>query len=170
MEHFASFAVPSRCDPLRTVSAQTLLLAASLTVPRTSPGQTPRELVGSLPGTTLVVTVTEGSREPRSIGSYSLRPYAPSDPAWPYDNHAAGAMRLRDGILADLLFGDLDADGEPDIVVVVRSVGSGGYPSADGFIVRGQQSTFAGHVAGLRPPDDPLIRLECLVRRQRRLP
>ena len=47
------------------------------------------------------------------------------DPAWPYDHYAAGAVRSRDGALDELVFGDLDGDAAPDIVVVVRSAGSG---------------------------------------------
>ena len=130
------------------------------------PAQTPRQLEGRLPGTTLIVTATGEPREPRSTGSYALRLYAPFDPAWPYDNYAAGAVRPRDGALADLLFGDLDGDAAPDIVVVVRSGGSGGYFSADGSLVRTQRLTFAGHVLGLSAPADPIIQLQRLVRRQ----
>ena len=128
--------------------------------------QSPRHLERRLPGTTLLVAATEGSREPRSIGSYALRLYAPLDPAWPYDNYVHGTVRPRDGGLVELRFGDLDGDAAPDIVVVIRSAGSGGYISADGFLVRGKRLTFAGHVAGVRHPADPLIQLRSLVRRR----
>ena len=111
-----------------------------------------------------MVTATEGAHEPRSIGSYALRLYAPLDPDWPYDNYVHGTVRPRDGVLVELRFGDLDGDAAPDIVVVIRSAGSGGYISADGFLVRANRLTFAGHVEGVRPPADPLIQLRRLVR------
>ena len=168
MDCFGLFTTDGRRGPLRAISA--LALAAVVVVPQASPAQSDRELAGTLPGTALVVTATEGSREPRSIGSYALRLYAALDTAWPYDNFVAGAIRPRDGGLDGLVFGDLDANGAPDIVVVVRSAGSGGYLSADGFVVRGKRLTFVGHVEGLSPLADPLIHLQGLVRRQRELP
>ena len=168
MNYFGSFAADCRRGLLRAISA--LAIAAVVVVPRTSPEQSDRELVGTIPGTTLVVTANEGVREPHSIGSYALRLYAPFDTAWPYDNYIDGAIRPRDGVLNGFVFGDLDADGALDIVVVVRSAGSGGYLSADGFVVRAKRLTFVGHVEGLSPLADPLIHLQKLVRRQRELP
>ena len=132
--------------------------------PPTVSAETLRQLEGRLPGTTLIVTATEGSREPHSIGSYALRLYAPYDPALPYDNYVAGTLRPRDGGLAELRFGDLDGDAALDIIVVIRSAGSGGYVSADGFLLRAKRLTFAGHVKGLRPTADPLIQLQRIVR------
>ena len=75
--------------------------------------------------------------------SYALRLYTPLNRALPYDNFVAGLVRRRDGANPDLLLPDLDSDEQPDVVLVIRSAGSGGYLSADGFIIT------AGHVAGL---------------------
>ena len=150
---------------LRSIPTQALLLVALIaSAPRTNSAEPPRHLEGRVPGTTLIVTATEGSQEPRSIGSYALRLYAPLDPAWPYDNFVDGALRPRDGGLAEVRFGDLDGDAALDIIVVIRSAGSGGYVSADGFLIRAKRLTFAGHVEGLRSAADPVIQLQRIVR------
>ncbi len=73
MDHLVACAACSPRGSLRAVLAQTLLLAAILAAPRTSSARTPPELVASLQGTTLEVTATEGSPEPRSIRSYAQR-------------------------------------------------------------------------------------------------
>ena len=155
-----------RTDRLRSPPALIVLLALVVSTPPIIPGEAPRHLAERLPGTPLIVTATEGPGEPRSIGSYALRLYSPYEPELPFDNYVDGAVRPRDGGLADLVFGDLDGDAEVDIVVVVRSAGSGGYISADGFIVSGQRLTLAGHVGGLRPRSDPLGQLQQLARRK----
>ena len=139
--------------------AATLLILLILPVPRGTAEDAAVRLAGTVPGTTLVVTASEGPKEPRSIGSYALRLYAPFDPAWPYDNYVSGAIRSRDGALDEIRFEDLDGDGSTDIVVVIRSAGSGGYLSADGFLVRGHRLSFLGHVGGLPPASDPVGRL-----------
>lgn len=103
-----------------------------------------------------IAVVAEGDFEPRSIGSYSLRIYAATDPRFPYDHFIAGVVRPRDGVVERVQFSDLDGDGSPEIVVIVRSVGSGGYLSADAFQLREKAPTLLATVAGLAPDDDPI--------------
>ena len=116
-------------------------------------------LDGVIPGSDAVVTVAEGPREPRSIGSYALRLYLPYDPAWPYDAFAFGLVRTRDGVVEALLFSDLDGDDANKVIVVVRSVGSGGYLSADAFGLRGRRLDLVGNVDGLPSNADPVAAL-----------
>ena len=112
-------------------------------------------LTGTVPANRLIVTVTEGPGEPRSIGSYALRVYEPLHPDFPYDRFIAGTVRKRDGVVEELLFRDLDDDGIEEAVVVVRSVGSGGYLSADAFRATEEGVTVAAAVEGLGPNSDP---------------
>ena len=122
-----------------------LLLGTSL--PGNTYAQSPEPaFVGRLPGTDFVVTVTEGPSEPRSIGSYAIRLYRPYDPAWPYNNFTDGMVRKRDGGVESLLFEDIDEDTSVDVIVVVRSAGSGGYLSADAYRVIDDRLNSAAHV------------------------
>lgn len=58
-----------------------LALLIALALAPAGRAQAPTALTGTVPGAGLVVTVTEGPHEPRSIGSYALRLYTPLDPA-----------------------------------------------------------------------------------------
>ena len=114
----------------------------------------------AIPGVPQVVVVAEGELEPRGVGSYSLRVYAAASPRFPYDDFVAGTVRPRDGRVEDVRFSDLDRDGVPDIVVVIRSAGTGGYLSADAFRLRGTALTLLGSVSGLPSDADPILALE----------
>ena len=104
--------------------------------------------------------VAEGRFEPRSTGSYSLRVYAGTHPRFPYDDFVTGTVRSRDGTIEDVRFFDLDDDGLLDIVVVMRSAGTGGYLAADGFGLRGRVLTLLGSVSGLPKDADPIAALK----------
>ncbi|MFM8820441.1 MAG: PliI family lysozyme inhibitor of I-type lysozyme, partial [Phenylobacterium sp.] len=91
----------------------------------------------------------EGEGEPRSIGSYALRLYKAGDPSFPYDAFIAGAVRPRDGTLEALNFADIDRDGRPEVIVVARSAGSGGYLSADAFRLQKDALVLAASKSGL---------------------
>ncbi len=106
-----------------------------------------------------MVVVAEGEREPRSIGSYSIRLYAVSNPEFPYDEFLHGLVVARDGFVEDVLLADLDADGGRELVVLVRSAGTGGYLSAQSFkMARGQVYPFRA-VADLPASADPMDQL-----------
>jgi len=83
-----------------------------------------------LPGGQIVM-VAEGAKEPRSVGSYSVRLYSGVNPAFPMDDFLTGIILPRDGFVEDILIEDLDADGYPEIIITQRSAGSGSYLAAD---------------------------------------
>ena len=139
------------------------LLLLGTCLPGPGYAQSPEPFVGRVPGTEFVVTVTEGPGEPRSIGSYAIRLYSPYDPAWPYDNFTGGMVRTRDGGVESLLFEDFDGDAAVDVVVVVRSAGSGGYLFADGYRVVDGRLDLAAQVEGLDWNADPVAALRTVV-------
>lgn len=116
-----------------------------------------------IPGTTKTVVVAEGQLEPRSTGSYSLRVYAGSNPRFPYDRFLAGVVRARDGSVVDVRFSDLERAGEPDIVVIIRSAGTGGYISADAFRLDTGVLSLIGAVSGLPATEDPVLALKARI-------
>jgi hypothetical protein len=134
-------------------------LAAGLALPLAAqPSDAPRahEVEAPIPGTAWVAVAAEGDGEPRSIGSYTLRVYSPAGDGGPRDRFVAGAIRPRDGTVEAIRFADLDRDGTPEIVVMLRSAGSGGYLSADAYRLRGGVPRYAASVEGLPRDDDPI--------------
>lgn len=102
------------------------------------------------------VVVAEGDLEPRSIGSYSVRLYAKNDPAFPYDSFITGTVRPRDGSIENVRFADLDRDGIPEILVIMRAAGSGGFLSADAFRFQERTLTLLTSVSGIEGNADPV--------------
>lgn len=102
-----------------------------------------------LPGGPEVIVVAEGEFEPRSIGSYSLRIYSGVHAGFPTDRFLTGVIRPRDGTLESVSFANLDGDSRPEIIIAIRSVGSGGYLSADAFRFEGTSLRLAAAVSGL---------------------
>jgi hypothetical protein len=86
-----------------------------------------------IPGSPEVVVVAEGDFEPRSVGSYALRVYGGASKKSPTDDFVVGVIRPRNGTIEAVRFDTVDGDDQPEIVVITRSVGSGGYLSADAF-------------------------------------
>lgn len=121
--------------------------AAALSAPAQDAGAA-RSLQATWPGLGEVV-VDEGAAEPRSVGSYAVRVYAARREVQPTDLFLTGVVRPRDGSLERLAFEDIDGDGAAELVVVMRSAGSGGYLAADALRLRhGVLSRVAG-VEGL---------------------
>ena len=114
----------------------------------------------AIPGARSIVVVAEGQCEPRSVGSYSLRVYAGTNPRFPYDDFVTGIVRSRDGTVEDVRVSDLDRDESPEIIIIVRSSGTGGYLSADAFRLRGTVLTLLGSVSSLPKDADPIRALE----------
>ena len=102
------------------------------------------------------VVVAEGDFEPRSVGSYTLRVYGGKSDNFPTDDFVAGLVRPRNGIIEAVRFDDVDGDGKPEIVVTIRSVGSGGYVSADAFRYRDRSLDLIASASDLDKEADPI--------------
>jgi hypothetical protein len=116
-------------------------------------------LNGSDEGLAVTAVADEGEGEPRSTGSYALRLYKSGDPSYPFDAFVAGAVRARDGTLEALKFADINRDGKNEIIVVIRSAGTGGYLSADAFRVQKGVPVLVGSKSGLAANADPVAEL-----------
>ena len=81
------------------------------------------------------VVVEEGVNEPRSIGSYSIRLYG-ANQDFPYDDFINGLIRMRDGQVEDVR---LSNNSNNEVVVLIKSAGSGGYISVDHFVIERNQ-------------------------------
>ena len=110
----------------------------------------------SIPGSSEVIVVAEGDFEPRSIGSYSLRLYGGVSGRFPLDDFVVGLIRPRSGTIELVTFDDVDGDKTPEIVVIMRSVGSGGYVSADAYRYKSGSLEFMASVSGIDKREDPI--------------
>ena len=102
------------------------------------------------------VVVAEGDFEARSLGSFSVRLYDAAPPEDETTFFRAGQIRGRDGTIEKVVVANVAGDRRPEIVVIVRSAGTGGYLSAHAFAINKQQLIFRSVVEGL-PPDADLI-------------
>jgi len=114
-----------------------------------------------------IAVVAEGDFEARSIGSYSVRVYSTEggQPGNDTTFYAAGIVRPRDGAVESLSLAKLDLKGPPVLVVTIRSAGSGGYLSADAFLITKGEIRLIGSVSGLPPNADPVPALREAVQR-----
>jgi hypothetical protein len=122
-----------------------------------------------IPNSPEVVVITEGDFEGRSGGSYALRIYGGSSRKYPLDDFVIGTIRPRRGTVERVLVDNV-GDGSIEIVVVIRSVGTGGYLSADAFRYRAKSLTWVGSVAGLDKRADPLAALRGKAKREKTRP
>ena len=100
------------------------------------------------------VVINEGAGEPRSIGSYSIRVYRPSDPAFPLDQYCCGLILNRTGFLEGVQLVELAESSIPMLSVVQRSAGSGHYLSADLFEISADGVVIRARVQDLQPDAD----------------
>lgn len=105
------------------------------------------------------VVVAEGDFEVRSIGSFSVRLYDAAAPADETTFFRSGLIRHREGVIEKVVLADVAGDRRPEIVVMVRSVGTGGYLSAHAFGVDRQRLFLCAVVENLPPDADPLAAL-----------
>ena len=102
------------------------------------------------------VVVAEGDLEARSVGSFSVRLYEADTPQNATTFFAAGTIRPRDGVVESVVLADVDGDRRPELVVIVRSVGTGGYLSAHAFAVTANELAFLAAVDDLAADADPV--------------
>ena len=107
----------------------------------------------------LLVLVSESALEPRSVGSYTVNTYAVENPAQPYDRFIAGLVLPRDGFVENIKIVDLNSDGDKELVVIIRSVGTGGYLSVDAFDISRDGLTLVNKVTGLAADTNPVSAL-----------
>ena len=113
----------------------------------------------ALPGGQTAV-VAEGDFEPRSIGSYSVRLYAAGVPdQTDTASFVIGFFAKRDGAIESVRLADIDRDGHDEIIVVMRSVGTGGYLIAHAITVREKRLEMRATVVGLPKDADPVAAL-----------
>ena len=138
-----------------------LLMAVSvfgLVMPVLADGRFTRAL--PVPDSTATIVVAEGEQEPRSVGSYSIRLYGGANEDFPMDDFKNGIVRPRDGIVEEIRFAEFDGDDTQEVVVVIRSAGTGGYQSADVFRIDDGELDWVKHIDGLPKDADPVAELE----------
>ena len=105
------------------------------------------------------VVIAEGDFEARSIGSFSVRLYDAAAPEDETTFFTAGLICSRDGTIEKVVLADVDGDQQPEIIVTVRSVGTGGYLSAHAFSFDKKKLILRATVEGLPPKADPVLTL-----------
>lgn len=120
--------------------------------------QSSRYVIQQKLSTGLTVVIAEGDFEPRSIGSYSLRIYA-ANPEYPTDEYLSGTIRSREGSIENVKIQDLDKDGTEEIIVIIRSAGTGGYLSADAFNYQSEKLHLVANVTDLPKNTDLILKL-----------
>jgi len=96
--------------------------------------------------------VAEGDLEARSIGTYSVRLYRDADLA----RYESGIIAPRNGTIEAVRVADLNGKGDGQLVVVVRSVGTGGYLSAQAFAFDNGRIEARSKVTDLPKDADPI--------------
>ncbi|WP_368150911.1 PliI family lysozyme inhibitor of I-type lysozyme [Aeromonas sp. R2-4] len=102
-----------------------------------------------------VIRVAQGAGEPTSIGSYDVRLYSGQNAQFPLDEFQDGKVMARNGFIRELKLVDLNGDKQPELVVIIESVGSGSYQDADAYTVspQGELEIF-NQVKELEPKED----------------
>jgi hypothetical protein len=103
--------------------------------------------------------IAEGDFEARSIGSFSVRLYDVAAAEDETTFFTAGLICSRDGIIEKVVLADVGGDQQPEIIVIVRSVGTGGYLSAHAFAFDKKSLILRTSVEGLPPKSDPVLTL-----------
>jgi hypothetical protein len=108
-----------------------------------------------------MVVVSEGEYEARSIGSFSVRLYQAASAGNETTFFSSGIIHSRDGFIERVVLSDVNGDEQPEIVVIIRSVGTGSYLSAHAFTVGKEQQLFHSSVVeGLPPAADVVAALK----------
>ncbi|MGL6041722.1 MAG: PliI family lysozyme inhibitor of I-type lysozyme, partial [Deefgea sp.] len=84
----------------------------------------------------------------------------------PLDDFITGQIHPRDGAVERLINTDLNGDGVGEVVVIMRSTGSGGYLNADVFSWQNKTLKRIQSISDLGPKDDPVAELKQLARKK----
>jgi len=112
--------------------------------------------------------VAEGDFEPRSTGSFSIRLYDAAPPGDETTFFREGKVLDRDGAVEKVVLSKPTGHQPPEIIVIVRSAGTGGYRSAHAFTFDRRRLTLRASVNGLPAHADPLAALRRFRRRGQR--
>ena len=109
----------------------------------------------------LMVVVSEGEFEARSIGSFSIRLYQAASKGNETTFFTNGVIRNRDGFIEKVVLSDVNGDDQPEVIVIIRSVGTGNYLSAYAFTInKHQELVLISNVEGLQSKTDPIVVLK----------
>ena len=108
------------------------------------------------------VVVAEGELEARSIGSFTITLYRAAQPVNETTFYQAGMVLDRDGAIEQVALEDLDQDGNEEVIVIIRSAGSGGYLSAKAIKIAGDELSVIRSAEGLAWDADPINALRSL--------
>jgi hypothetical protein len=108
-------------------------------------------------GQTLVIA--EGDFEARSVGSFSLRLYAAAPAADATTFFLTGMIQPRDGVVERVTLADIDGDAREDVVVIMRSVGTGNYLAAHAVAIADDRLIDLLSIDGLTAGADPVAAL-----------
>ena len=103
--------------------------------------------------------ISESEFEARSIGSYSILLYAPASPGDETTFFIEGRVRKRDGVIEAARLDDVAGDAALEILIIIRSVGTGSYLSADAYSTEAGRLELIRTVSGLPPDADPVAEL-----------
>ncbi len=105
------------------------------------------------------VVVAEGDYEARSTGSFSARLYEAASAPDETTFFTSGLIRPREGVIEKVVITDVDDDPQPEIVIIARSVGTGGYLSAQALAFTKDRLFLRAAADGLPPDADPVAAL-----------
>jgi len=106
------------------------------------------------------ILVEEGAFEARSIGSYSIRLYDAASPGNETTFFSSGLILAREGTIENILLADISGDKQLEIIVTVRSVGTGSYISAQSFSIDKKLLVLTNSVENLPPEVNPVTALQ----------
>ncbi|NWJ42019.1 MAG: hypothetical protein HXX12_13735 [Geothrix sp.] len=147
---------------MNKLHAFTLILMAAAIMPASEPERFVTKV--KLPsGQTAVVA--EGDFEPRSTGSFSIRLYDAAPAGDETTFFRAGKVLDRDGAVEKVVLSKESSRHPAEIIVIVRSTGTGGYLSAHAFTFDKRRLTLRASMSGLPANADPLATLRRSKRR-----
>lgn len=106
----------------------------------------------------LTIVVSEGELEAESTGSFSIRLYQSAKSEDETTFFMNGLVSPGDGFIEKVLLEDVTGNQNPEVIVVVRSVGTGNYISAHTYAILKNQKLEMFHTTeGLMASEDPVI-------------